>query len=250
VCVGRIRFLVCQKTAVVGGIFYYRTSGISKMNYSGYFLLLTTVFITCIITANVIVIKFISLGPVQLPAGVILFPAIYILGDIFTEVYGLHRARGVIWLSFLCNLIFVFFAWLVQILPAAPFWNDQAAYDSILGHTPRILVASFAGSLVGQFSNSLILAKVKILTKGRWLWLRTISSTIVGEFLDSALFIFLAFAGTDMFSPLIVIFHSVAKIIIEILATPLTYLVVIYLKKKEGIDIYEDRLTFNPFDFW
>jgi uncharacterized integral membrane protein (TIGR00697 family) len=219
------------------------------MNYSNRFVLLTAVFITCLINANVVVIKFIALGQIYLPAAVIVFPAIYILGDIFTEVYGYERARAVIWLSFLCNLIFVFFAWLVQILPAAPFWNEQAAYEIILGHTPRILAASFIGSLAGQFSNSIILARVKVLTKGRFLWVRTISSTIVGEFLDSAVFLFLAFAGTDFFIPLTIIYHSVAKILIEVLATPFTYSAINYLKKKEKIDTYDEKTNFNPFRF-
>jgi len=212
-------------------------------------MLLTAVFIASLITANVVVIKFISLGPFYLPAAVIIFPVIYILGDIFTEVYGYERARAVIWLSFLCNLIFVFFAWLVQILPAAPFWNEQAAYEVILGHTPRILAASFVGSLAGQFSNSVILAKVKVLTKGRFLWVRTISSTIVGEFLDSAVFLFMAFAGTDFFVPVIILYHSATKILIEILATPLTYLAINYLKKKEKLDTYDEKANFNPFRF-
>jgi uncharacterized integral membrane protein (TIGR00697 family) len=219
------------------------------MNYSNRFILLTAVFITSLITANVVVVKFISLGPFYLPAAVIVFPLIYILGDIFTEVYGFRRARLVIWLSFLCNLIFVFFAYIVQILPAAPFWNEQQAYETILGHTLRILAASFAGSLAGQFSNSIILARVKVLTKGRFLWVRTISSTIVGEFLDSAVFLFLAFAGTDFFIPVTILYHSVTKILIEVLATPLTYWAVNTLKKKEKADAYDDKIDFNPFQF-
>ncbi len=217
------------------------------MTVSHRFVLITAVFVTCLITANVVVIKFISLGPFYLPAAVIVFPVIYIFGDVLTEVYGYQRARLVIWLSFLCNLIFVVFAWLVQILPAAPFWNEQPAYETILGHTPRILAASFAGNLVGEFSNSVIMAKVKILTKGRFLWVRTISSTIVGEFLDSAVFLFLAFAGTDFFIPVTILYHSVTKIMIEVFATPFTYAIVNTLKKKEKVDTYDYKTNFNPF---
>lgn len=217
------------------------------MNYSNRFILLTAIFITSLITANVVVVKFISIGPVYLPAAVIIFPIIYILGDIFTEVYGFRRARLVIWLSFLCNLIFVLFAYLVQILPAAPFWTDQGAYETILGHTPRILAASFIGSLAGQFINSIILARVKVLTKGRFLWVRTISSTIVGEALDSAVFLTLAFAGTDFFVPVTIVYHSLTKILIEVLATPVTYRAVNYLKKTEKLDVYDEKTKFKLF---
>ena len=217
------------------------------MKLSIRFISMTAVFVTCLITANVVVVKFISLGPLYLPAAVIVFPIIYILGDIFTEVYGFKTARLVIWLSSLCNLIFVIFVFVVQVLPAAPFWNEQTAYETILGHTPRILTASFAGNLVGQFSNSIIMARVKILTKGRFLWLRTISSTIVGEFLDSAVFLSLAFIGTNFFVPVTIFYHSFTKIIIEVLATPVTYLIVTSLKKSESIDVHDLKADFNPF---
>jgi hypothetical protein len=217
------------------------------MTVSHRFVLITAVFVTCLITANVVVIKFISLGPVLLPAAVIVFPVIYILGDVLTEVYGYQRARLVIWLSFLCNLIFVVFAWLVQILPAAPFWNEQPAYETILGHTPRILAASFAGNLVGEFTNSYILAKVKIWTRGRWLWVRTISSTIVGEGLDTLIFITLAFIGTPSFMWVIIIYHWWTKVGIEVIATPFTYAIVNTLKKKEKVDTYDYETNFNPF---
>lgn len=219
------------------------------MNYSRRFILLTAIFIASLITANVVVVKFIAIGPIYLPAAVIVFPVIYILGDIFTEVYGFQRARLVIWLSFLCNLIFVVFAYLVQVLPAAPFWTDQAAYETILGHTPRILIASFAGSLAGQFSNSIIMARVKVLTKGRFLWVRTISSTIVGEFLDSAVFLTLAFFGTEFFVPVVILYHSTMKIVIEVLATPVTYWAVNTLKKTEKLDVFDEKTKFNPFRF-
>ena len=143
------------------------------MNVSHRFVIIAAIFVTCLITANIIAVKIISVGSVFLPAAIIVFPLSYIFGDILTEVYGYRWARRVIWLGFLCNLIFVFFAWVGQLLPAAPFWEDQEAYSSILGYAPRLLAASFCGYLAGEFANSFILAKMKIATQGRWLWTRT-----------------------------------------------------------------------------
>ncbi len=204
-------------------------------------------FITCLITANVIAVKVISLGPFVLPAAIVIFPLSYIFGDILTEVYGYRWARKVIWLGFLCNLIFVVFAWIGQVLPPAPFWEGQGAYESILGYAPRLLIASFSGYLVGEFANSFVLARMKILTRGRWLWSRTIGSTIVGQGLDTSVFITLAYIGTLSFAPVMILYHWLAKTIIEALATPLTYAVVNFLKRKEAIDTYDHQTSFNPF---
>ncbi len=217
------------------------------MGVSHRLVVITAIFITSLITANIIAVKVISLGPFILPAAIIIFPLSYIFGDILTEVYGYRWTRRVIWLGFLCNLIFVIFAWVGQILPPAPFWEGQAAYESILGYTPRLLVASFFGYLVGEFANSFILAKMKILTRGRWLWSRTIGSTIVGQGLDTLIFINLAFIGTPSFVPIMILYHWLAKIIIEAIATPFTYAVVNFLKKKEAIDTYDYQTNFNPF---
>ena len=217
------------------------------MNISHRFLVITAIFVTSLITANIIAVKVLSFGSVVLPAAIFIFPLSYVFGDILTEVYGYRWARRVIWLGFLCNLIFVLFAWIGQILPPAPFWDGQVAYERILGYTPRLLGASFLGYLVGEFANSFIMAKMKIKTQGRWLWSRTISSTIVGQALDTAIFIILAFAGTPVFTPMLIVYHWSAKIIIEALATPLTYAAVNYLKKKENMDIYDDETDFSPF---
>lgn len=211
------------------------------------FVIIAAIFVTCLITANIITVKIISLGPFILPAAIIIFPLSYIFGDILTEVYGYRQARRVIWLGFFCNLVFVIFAWVGQILPSAPFWEWQEAYESILGYTPRLLVASFCGYLVGEFTNSFVLAKMKILTQGRWLWSRTIGSTIVGQGLDTLIFITLAFIGTPSFVPIMILYHWLAKTIIEAIATPFTYAVVNFLKKKESIDTYDYKTKFNPF---
>jgi len=217
------------------------------MKVSPRFVIVAAVFVTCLITANIIAVKVISFGFVILPAAIFVFPLSYIFGDILTEVYGYRWAKKIIWLGFGCNLIFVFFAWIGQILPPAPFWTEQPAYESILGYAPRLLGASLCGYLAGEFANSFILAKMKMATRGRWLWSRTIGSTIVGQGLDTLIFITVAFIGTPSFVLVMILHHWLAKIIIEAVATPLTYVAVNSLKKKEAIDTYDHDTKFNPF---
>ena len=217
------------------------------MNVSHRFVIIVAIFVTCLITANTIAVKIISLGQLILPAAIFVFPLSYILGDVLTEIYGYHWARKVIWLGFICNLIFVIFTWVGQIMPPAPFWKGQEAYEGILGYTPRLLAASFCGYLVGEFTNSFVLAKMKILTRGRWLWSRTIGSTVVGQGLDTSIFITLAFIGTPSFMPIMILYHWLTKTVIEAIATPFTYAVVNFLKRKEAIDTYDYETRFNPF---
>ncbi|MDD4874048.1 MAG: queuosine precursor transporter [Dehalococcoidales bacterium] len=218
------------------------------MNVSHRFVIIAAIFVTCLITANIIAVKVIGFGSVVMPAAIIVFPISYVFGDILTEVYGYRWARRVIWLGFLCNLIFVFFVWIGQLLPGASFWVGQEAYESILGYTPRLLAASFFGYLVGEFVNSFIMAKMKLATGGRWLWMRTIGSTIVGQGLDTALFIVIAYIGTASFMPVMILYHWLIKVAIETLATPLTYKAVNYLKQKEKIDTFDADTNFNPFN--
>lgn len=217
------------------------------MNVSHRLVIITAIFVTTFLTANIVGVKMASIGPFILPAAVILFPLSYIFGDILTEVYGYRQTRKVIWLGFACNLIFVIAAWIGQLLPPAPLWEGQKAYESILGYTPRLLAASICGYLVGEFANSFVLAKMKILTRGRWLWTRTIGSTIVGEGLDTVIFITGAYFGAPFFTPMIILYHWVAKVGIEAVATPFTYAIVNYLKKKESVDTYDHETNFNPF---
>jgi uncharacterized integral membrane protein (TIGR00697 family) len=219
------------------------------MKTSYRFVIVTALFVTCLLTANIIGSKVFTIGFVSLPAAVVIFPFSYIFGDILTEVYGYAQARRVIWLGFFCNLIFVFFAWVGQILPSSAYWQNQSAYVAILGYTPRLLAASFLGYLVGEFTNSLILARMKILTKGKLLWTRTIGSTVVGEGLDSVIFITVAFWSTPVFTGLLILQHWLAKVIIEVLATPLTYATVNSLKKSEGRDTFDTSTNLNPFSF-
>lgn len=216
--------------------------------YSGWFVGVVAVFVTCLITANITAVKLIDLWGLILPAAVFIFPLSYITGDVLTEVYGYSRARRVIWLGFFCNAIVVLFVWIGQVLPPAVFWDGQAAYVRILGYTPRLLAASFLAYLVGEFANAFVLAKLKIATQGKWLWLRTIGSTLVGQGLDSAIFITLAFAGAIPGKGLFVaiITQWLAKSLYEALVTPLTYAAVNFLKRKEGIDTYDRHTKFNP----
>ncbi len=219
--------------------------------YSHWFLLVASIFITCLITSNIIAVKLVNILGWVLPAGTIIFPVSYIFGDVLTEVYGYRQARQVIWLGFFCNLITVVAIWLGQILPAASFWDGQAAYERILGYTPRLLGASFLAYLLGEFANSFILAKMKIATKGRWLWARTIGSTLVGQGLDSFVFMTLAFAGTIPLSILAgaILVQWFFKSVYEAIITPLTYVVVNFLKKREGLDVFDTDTRFNPFLF-
>ena len=221
-----------------------------ETRFSGRFVVVVAIFITCLITANIIAVKLIpiGIGCGALPAAIIIFPLSYIFGDILTEVYGYRTARRVIWLGFTCNLIAVIAIWLGGLLPPASGWEHQTAYETILGYAPRLLLASFAAYLIGEFANSFILAKMKIATRGRWLWTRTIGSTIVGQGLDSAVFISIAFAGTLSWWLIgtTILTHWLVKTGYETVATPFTYAIVNYLKKKEGIDTYDYDTKFNP----
>lgn len=216
--------------------------------YSFWFVVVTAVFTTSLITANIIAVKLVGVLGVVIPAGVIIFPISYIFGDILTEVYGYSRARRVIWLGFLCNLMVVTAIWFAQILPSASFWDGQAAYERILGFTPRLLTASFLAYLVGEFANSFILAKLKIATKGRWLWTRTIGSTLVGEGLDSLVFIVAAFVGTIPSAAIVstILTQWLLKSAYEAAVTPLTYLIINFLKRQEGLDSYDYNTNFSP----
>ncbi len=217
------------------------------MKVSYRFVIVTAIFITCLITANIIVVKPTSFGGI--PAAIIIFPLSYIVGDILTEVYGYRLARRVIWLGFFCNLIAVIAIWLGQLLPPASEWGGQQAYERIVGYAARALFASFLAYLVGEFSNSFVLAKMKIKTKGRWLWTRTIGSTIVAQALDAAIFIPLVYIGRFDLSFIVMasLTHWLAKVGYETMATPFTYAVVNYLKKKEATDTYDYETKFNPF---
>ncbi|MCS6802686.1 MAG: queuosine precursor transporter [Chloroflexota bacterium] len=219
-----------------------------RPQYSFAFVVVVALFVSSLITANIAAVKLIAVGPLVMDAGNIIFPVSYLVGDVLTEVYGYAAARRVIWLGFLCNLLAVVVFSIGRVLPAPEFWEAQAAYEAILGYTPRLLLASLLAYLVGSFANSYVLARLKVATEGRWLWTRTISSTIVGQGLDSTLFVLIAFAGTI---PAEALFLTILtnwgfKSAYEALATPLTYAVVTRLKRLEGSDPFDRTTNFNP----
>lgn len=223
-------------------------SRVAPQRHSTWFVIVVAVFITCLLIANIIAVKLVNIFGLIVPAGIIIFPISYICGDVLTEVYGYRRARQVIWLGFGCNLLAVTAIWAGQVLPGAVFWDAQQAYERILGFTPRLLVASFCAYLIGEFANSFVLAKMKVLTAGRWLWTRTIGSTIVGEGLDSLIFVTIAFWGIIPPAGILsaVITQWLLKVAYETLATPLTYAVVMFLKQQEGLDVFDRDTSFNP----
>jgi uncharacterized integral membrane protein (TIGR00697 family) len=219
-----------------------------KRRYSLWFVISVAIFITCLITANITAVKLVNVVGLVVPAGIVIFPISYIFGDILTEVYGYRQSRRIIWLGFLCNLLVVVVIWIGQVLPPASFWNGQAAYERILGYTPRLLLASFLAYLVGEFANSYIMAKMKIATQGRWLWTRTIGSTLIGEGLDSLVFMTIAFVGAIPIAvlALAIVTQWLVKSAYEAAATPLTYGAVRFLKRREGLDVYDYDTRFNP----
>ena len=221
------------------------------MKVSSWFVVIASLFVTCLITANIIAVKLISPFGFLVPAGIIIFPLSYLFGDVLTEVYGYAAARRVIWLGFACNLLAVIAIYLGGLAPAAPFWKQQAAYDAILGFTPRLLLASFIAYLVGEFTNSFVLAKLKIATRGRWLWTRTIGSTLVGEGIDTIIFISIAFWGIVPLQVMLTLILTqwIFKVLYEVVATPFTYLVVGFLKRREELDTYDYHTNFSPILF-
>ena len=226
-----------------------QTPPTASTQVSSRFLLIAVAFVTCLIVSNITAVKLINVADCILPGAIIIFPITYIIGDVLTEVYGYAKARRVIWMGFAANLFAVVTFAAVGVLPAAGFWDGQEAYDAILGATPRILGASLIAYLVGEFANAYVLARLKVATEGRFLWVRTIGSTMVGQSLDSAIFIVIAFSGILPTGALImaIVVQAVVKTGYEALATPLTYLVVGWLKRTEGIDAYDRDVRFNPF---
>lgn len=205
-------------------------------------------FVTCLLTANVTAARLIEVAGVVLPAGVVIFPVSYVLADVLTEVWGYAATRRVIWLGFAANALMVAAIQTGGAIPAAPFWGHQAAWEAILGQAPRLLAASFAAYLAGEFANAYVLARVKVLTRGRWLWARTIGSTVVGQGLDSLVFIGLAFGGSVPGPALagMIAGQWTAKVAYEVLATPLTYAAVGWLKARERLDTFDVATDFNP----
>lgn len=219
-----------------------------RSRFTRLFFIIATLFIACLVVSNIIAVKLVDIFGMILPAAVVIFPITYIFGDVLTEVYGFRMARFVIWVGFLANLVVVAAIALAQILPPAGFWKGQGAYVQILGQTPRLLAGSFLAYLVGEFLNSMVLSRMKLLTKGRYLWTRTIGSTAVGQLFDSTIFITVAFVGTIPGQAVVrlVITQWLFKVAYEVLATPLTYAIVGALKRRDRIDSYDYDVNVNP----
>jgi queuosine precursor transporter len=182
-------------------------------------------------------------------AGILFFPLGYVIGDVLTEVYGYARARRVIWAGFAALLFMAFMSWVVVSLPPASGWDGQAAYESVFGQVPRIVLASIVAFWVGEFVNSYVMARMKLITKGKHLWTRTIGSTLVGQGVDSVIFYPLAFWGVwENKAVLTVLFTNwFLKVLWEAVLTPVTYVVVGWLKRHEGVDLFDDHTDFSPF---
>ena len=192
-----------------------------------------------------------GIGPWPFGAGILFFPISYVIGDVLTEVYGYARARRVIWAGTAAVVFMAFMSWVVVALPPAPSWGNQAAYATIFGQVPRIVLASVCAFWAGEFVNSYVMARMKVRTAGRHLWMRTIGSTVLGEGVDSLIFYPLAFLGAEGFTPGLVVTVMLTqwalKVTWEVLLTPVTYVVVGALKRAEGVDVFDHGTDFTPF---
>ena len=214
-----------------------------------YFDIIAGLFVAVLLISNIASTKIVQLWKFTFDGGTILFPLSYIFGDILTEVYGYRKSRRVIWIGFFSALLMSLTLVLIGLIKPAAGWEFQDAYMKILGQTPRIVAASLVAYFAGEFSNSFVLAKMKILTRGRWLFTRTIGSTIIGEGIDTVLFVTIAFAGlyTSHLLFLIIISNYIFKVLLEIVLTPATYKVVGFLKRREKVDWFDYKTNFNPF---
>jgi uncharacterized integral membrane protein (TIGR00697 family) len=209
---------------------------------------LSGLFVGVLIVSNILAVKMVRLGPFVSDGGTLLFPLSYIFGDILTEVYGYRASRKVIWTGLASLVLMSLNIWIIGILPADRSWNLQDAYNSILAPMPRIALASVLGYFAGEWSNSALLSRMKVLTKGRWLWTRTLGSTLVGEMADTLIFVLVAFAGTYASGDIIAMILSnyLFKCTIEALFTPLTYKIVAFFKRREGVDVFDEGVRYNP----
>lgn len=223
----------------------------STLHSPTYLTVITALFVTVLLVSNIASSKLTSFWWLVFDAGTLLFPLSYIFNDVLTEVYGYKVSRRVIWTGFGCVLLASLVFIVVGMLPSAPDWPYQSSYEAILGLTPRIVFASLVAYLIGEFANSYILARMKVAMQGKQFWVRAIGSTIIGQLLDSAVFVLIAFSGLFSFSVIVMIVVSnfIFKTLVEIVLLPITYKVVAFLKRKEGVDYYDRDTRFNPFSF-
>jgi len=220
-----------------------------KKTVSVLFMFAGILFAICLLISNILATKIIMVGSWAAPAGVLIFPIAYIINDVIVEVWGYQKARLIIWSGFAVNLLAVLFFTLAIVVPAAPFWKNQDAFSTILGSTPRIIVASLLAYLIGSFLNAFVMSKVKVLMKGKDFSVRAILSTLVGEAADSMIFITIAFAGNFPSSVLLgmIVTQACIKTVYEIVILPFTIVVVKWVKKVEGVDSYDESISYNPF---
>lgn len=210
---------------------------IEKNIYSETFLFISVLFISCLLVSNILASKLMNIFGISMTAGVLVFPITYIIGDVLTEVYGHNKAKKIIIYGFICNLLMVILFFIAIKMPYPDYWQNQDAFVTILSNTPRMLLASFIGYLIGGFTNSYVLEYIKNNSKIKYLWFRTILSTIIGETLDTSIFLLIGFIGTIANKELgiMIIYQTLAKILYEVVLTPVTYKVVNYVKRIENI---------------
>lgn len=220
-----------------------------KANKTGFLPAIAGLFSVVLVLSNTLDTKIFELWGLQLPAGIILFPLSYVFGDILTEVYGFRESRKVIWTGFACLLVAVLSYEIAIALPPAGFWKNQESFAAILGHVPRLALASLCAYLVGEFCNSIVLAKLKVFASGKQMWARFVASTVVGQFFDTGIFILIAFVGVLPNAALPSIFISawLFKVLWEIIALPVSLPLAAWLKKAEAVDVYDRDISFNPF---
>lgn len=210
-------------------------------------MLLGVTFCVCLILANLLATKQVQFGPLNLTAGVLVFPISYVVNDCITEVYGYQRAKLIIWTGFVMNFAFVLLAWLADLIPGAPYWTNQEGFHALFGLAPRVALASFAAFLVGSFLNAYVMSRMKIHDKGRRFSLRAIASTLAGEVSDSLIFFPIALGGIVPEKNLLLMMLSqvVVKTMYEIVVLPLTIRVVAWLKRTEGMDVYDENESYS-----
>lgn len=208
-----------------------------------------TLFVVVLIISNTIAGKIFAIGFMRISCAQILFPITYIFGDIFTEVYGYSASRKAIWQGFFASFLYVAVTWIIVAIPGAPEFTEQVAYATVFKRVGRMVAASLLAYWCGEFANSFTLAKLKLLTEGRYLWTRTIGSTVVGQAVDTAVVMFVAFYGVERIGVILnlVVSGYVIKVVYETLMTPVTYAIVNYLKRVEGVDYFDRGTNFNPF---
>jgi uncharacterized integral membrane protein (TIGR00697 family) len=214
-----------------------------------YFDLLASIFIVVLLISNLVGQKICAFGPFRVSGAQLLFPITYIFGDVFTEVYGYGGSRRVIWMGFFASGLMALIGLITVALPAAPEWHNQEAFATVFEFVPRLVIASLIAYWCGEFANSFTLAKMKIFTKGRHLWTRTVGSTVVGQAVDTIVLMVVAFGGQRNVGLIVRLILSayLFKVVYEVLATPLTYWIVGFLKRSEGVDKYDYETRFTPF---